>query len=54
MIKKTHEEFETNEYATNHTNIHPDLENKTKHLEKNKELKEKLLKIIEIYLEEES
>jgi hypothetical protein len=54
MIKKTHEEFETNEYVTNHTNTHPDLENKIKHLEKNKELKEKLLKIIEIYLEEES
>ena len=42
MTNKTHEAVEVNEYSTNHSNIHPDLESKIKDLEKKiKELKAK-------------
>lgn len=52
MINKTHEEFEINEDVTNHSNIHPDLENKIENLEKKiKELEEKQSKTSEIVLE---
>lgn len=51
MTKKTHKKTKGNEFVTNHTNTHPDLENKINHLEKkNKELEEKLREAIN-YLE---
>lgn len=53
MTKKTHEETEGDEFATNHTNIHPDLEDKINRLEKkNKELEQELREATNSFREE--